>query len=165
MALTTRKWYGLKGYTRLYRVSGNEWVLEAAASRLPARSKCRDTGTMSLYTTPRWGIIQSASILRLVQSLNNLSTSHFSLECLPAFWYKSDYFAIINSAWNGKQILNTNWANVYLSKCWFCKTRKAKRYCSPIENLLDPICCGENRLKKVDINKIVQVFLRLNDIH
>ena len=40
-----------------------------------------------------------------------------------------------------------------MSKCWFCKTRKAKRYCSPIENLLCPICCGESRLKKVDCNR------------
>ena len=35
-------------------------------------------------------------------------------------------------------------------KCWFCKGKKAKRYCAPIENLLCPICCGENRLKKID---------------
>ena len=39
-----------------------------------------------------------------------------------------------------------------MAKCWFCKTKKAKRYCSPIENLLCPICCGENRMKKVDCN-------------
>jgi len=35
-------------------------------------------------------------------------------------------------------------------RCWFCKTRKGKRYCSPIENVLCPICCAENRLKKID---------------
>ena len=34
--------------------------------------------------------------------------------------------------------------------CWFCKKKKAKRYCAPIENLLCPACCGENRLKKID---------------
>ena len=36
-----------------------------------------------------------------------------------------------------------------MAKCWFCK-KKAKRYCAPIENLLCPACCGENRLKKID---------------
>ena len=40
-----------------------------------------------------------------------------------------------------------------MAKCWFCKTTKGKRYCSPIENLLCPICCGENRLKKIDCNE------------
>jgi len=35
-------------------------------------------------------------------------------------------------------------------KCWFCKTKKGKRYCAPIDNLLCPICCGENRLKRID---------------
>jgi len=34
--------------------------------------------------------------------------------------------------------------------CWYCKTRKGKRYCAPIDNLLCPSCCGENRLKKID---------------
>ena len=37
-----------------------------------------------------------------------------------------------------------------MAKCWFCKTKKGKRYCAPIDNLLCPICCGENRLKKID---------------
>jgi len=37
-----------------------------------------------------------------------------------------------------------------MAKCWFCKTKKGKRYCAPIENLLCPICCGENRLKKIN---------------
>lgn len=40
-----------------------------------------------------------------------------------------------------------------MAKCWFCQTRKGKRYCSPIENLLCPICCGKNRLINVDCNK------------
>jgi len=35
-------------------------------------------------------------------------------------------------------------------KCWFCKTKKGKRYCAPIDNFLCPICCGENRLKRID---------------
>lgn len=37
-----------------------------------------------------------------------------------------------------------------MAKCWFCKTKKGKRYCAPIENVLCPICCGENRLKRID---------------
>ncbi|HJW86158.1 MAG TPA: hypothetical protein VJ440_05950, partial [Candidatus Brocadiaceae bacterium] len=35
-SLTTRKSYGLKGYTALSRVVGDEWGLEATASSLPA---------------------------------------------------------------------------------------------------------------------------------
>jgi hypothetical protein len=35
-------------------------------------------------------------------------------------------------------------------KCWFCETKKGKRYCAPIDNFLCPICCGENRLKRID---------------
>jgi hypothetical protein len=35
-------------------------------------------------------------------------------------------------------------------KCWFCKTKKGKRYCAPIDNVLCPTCCGENRLKSID---------------
>jgi hypothetical protein len=35
-------------------------------------------------------------------------------------------------------------------KCWFCKTQKRKRYCAPIDNVLCPVCCGENRIKKID---------------
>ena len=37
-----------------------------------------------------------------------------------------------------------------MANCWYCKTKKGKRYCAPFENLLCPICCGENRLKKID---------------
>ncbi len=37
-----------------------------------------------------------------------------------------------------------------MAKCWFCKTKKGKRYCAPIENILCPICCGENRMKKIE---------------
>lgn len=37
-----------------------------------------------------------------------------------------------------------------MAKCYFCKTKKGKRYCSPIENILCPTCCGENRLKKIN---------------
>jgi hypothetical protein len=35
-------------------------------------------------------------------------------------------------------------------KCWFCKTQKGKRYCSPINNVLCPVCCAESRLKRID---------------
>jgi len=37
-----------------------------------------------------------------------------------------------------------------MAACWYCKTKKGKRYCAPIGNLLCPGCCGENRLKKID---------------
>jgi len=37
-----------------------------------------------------------------------------------------------------------------MATCWYCKTKKGKRYCAPIENVLCPVCCGENRLKKID---------------
>jgi hypothetical protein len=40
-----------------------------------------------------------------------------------------------------------------MAKCWFCKTTKGKRYCPPIENLLCPICCGKNRLNKIECNE------------
>jgi len=38
-SLTTRKSDGLKGYTRLSRVSGDEWGLEATASSLPTEKE------------------------------------------------------------------------------------------------------------------------------
>lgn len=37
-----------------------------------------------------------------------------------------------------------------MAECWFCKTAKGKRYCPSIENILCPVCCGENRLIKID---------------
>jgi hypothetical protein len=37
-----------------------------------------------------------------------------------------------------------------MATCWYCKTKKGTRYCAPIDNLLCPSCCGENRLKKID---------------
>lgn len=37
-----------------------------------------------------------------------------------------------------------------MATCWYCKTKKGKRYCAPINNLLCPSCCGENRLKTID---------------
>ena len=43
-------------------------------------------------------------------------------------------------------------------KCWFCKTRKGKRYCAPIENILCPICCGEARMKKIECIEVCRYF-------
>ena len=40
-----------------------------------------------------------------------------------------------------------------MAKCWFCKTRKGKRYCSPIENIICPICCAKNRMINIDCNE------------
>ena len=40
-----------------------------------------------------------------------------------------------------------------MSKCWYCKTKKGRRYCSPIENILCPTCCAKNRLKNIDCSK------------
>lgn len=40
-----------------------------------------------------------------------------------------------------------------MAKCWFCKTRRGKRYCSPIENIICPICCAKNRLINIDCNE------------
>jgi len=37
-----------------------------------------------------------------------------------------------------------------MATCWFCKAKKGKRYCAPLENVLCPICCAENRLEKID---------------
>ncbi len=40
-----------------------------------------------------------------------------------------------------------------MSKCWYCQTRKGKRYCAPLENVLCPVCCGKNRLVNIDCNE------------
>jgi len=40
-----------------------------------------------------------------------------------------------------------------MAKCWFCQKRKGKRYCSPIENILCPICCSKSRLINIDCNE------------
>ncbi|MBN2568640.1 MAG: hypothetical protein JXB42_04320 [Deltaproteobacteria bacterium] len=40
-----------------------------------------------------------------------------------------------------------------MAKCWLCQTRNAKRYCSPIENILCPICCAKSRLINIDCNE------------
>ena len=40
-----------------------------------------------------------------------------------------------------------------MAKCGLCSTKKGKRYCSPLEMLICPICCAQNRLTKVDCNE------------
>lgn len=39
-----------------------------------------------------------------------------------------------------------------MAKCWLCSNRKAKRYCSPLDKVICPICCATSRLKKIDCN-------------
>ncbi|MDW7682306.1 MAG: hypothetical protein SCK70_17210, partial [bacterium] len=40
-----------------------------------------------------------------------------------------------------------------MPKCWYCKTKAGKRYCSPIDNILCPICCAKNRIINIDCNQ------------
>jgi len=40
-----------------------------------------------------------------------------------------------------------------MAKCWSCSTKKGKRYCSPLDKVICPICCATNRLKKIDCNE------------
>lgn len=40
-----------------------------------------------------------------------------------------------------------------MAKCWLCSTKKGKRYCSPLDKVICPICCATNRLKKIDCNE------------
>jgi hypothetical protein len=37
-----------------------------------------------------------------------------------------------------------------MAKCGFCMKKKGKRYCSPLDKVICPICCAENRLKNID---------------
>lgn len=39
-----------------------------------------------------------------------------------------------------------------MAKCFLCTTKKGKRYCSPLDRVICPECCGTNRLKKIDCN-------------
>jgi len=39
-----------------------------------------------------------------------------------------------------------------MAKCWLCSTKKGKRYCSPLDKVICPICCATSRLKKIDCN-------------
>jgi len=40
-----------------------------------------------------------------------------------------------------------------MAKCWLCSTKKGKRYCSPLDKVICPICCATKRLKKIDCNE------------
>ena len=40
-----------------------------------------------------------------------------------------------------------------MAKCWLCSTKKGKRYCSPLDRVICPICCATNRLKKIECNE------------
>lgn len=40
-----------------------------------------------------------------------------------------------------------------MAKCWLCSTKKGKRYCSPLDKVICPICCAENRLAKINCNE------------
>lgn len=40
-----------------------------------------------------------------------------------------------------------------MAKCSLCSTKKGKRYCSPLDMFICPICCAQNRLVKVDCNE------------
>lgn len=39
-----------------------------------------------------------------------------------------------------------------MAKCWLCSTKKGKRYCSPLDKVICPICCAENRIVKITCN-------------
>ena len=39
-----------------------------------------------------------------------------------------------------------------MAKCGLCSAKKGKRYCSPLDNVICPVCCGENRMVKIDCN-------------
>ena len=40
-----------------------------------------------------------------------------------------------------------------MAKCWLCSTKKGKRYCSPLDKVICPVCCAESRLVKIDCNE------------
>lgn len=40
-----------------------------------------------------------------------------------------------------------------MAKCGLCSTKKGKRYCSPLDKVICPICCAENRMVKIDCNE------------
>ena len=39
-----------------------------------------------------------------------------------------------------------------MAKCGLCSTKKGKRYCAPLDNVICPVCCAENRCGKIDCN-------------
>ena len=52
-----------------------------------------------------------------------------------------------------------------MAKCWYCKTKKGKRYCEAIDNLLCPICCAKNRMVNIncqnDCRYLEGAFIRI----
>ncbi len=38
-------------------------------------------------------------------------------------------------------------------KCWYCQSRKGKRYCAPLNNVLCPVCCAKNRLANIECDE------------
>ena len=40
-----------------------------------------------------------------------------------------------------------------MAKCWLCSTKKAKRYCSPLDKVICPVCCAESRMVKINCNE------------
>jgi hypothetical protein len=39
-----------------------------------------------------------------------------------------------------------------MAKCGLCSTRKGKRFCAPLDKIICPVCCAENRGIKIDCN-------------
>jgi len=37
-----------------------------------------------------------------------------------------------------------------MAKCGLCSKKKGKRYCSPVDKTICPVCCAESRFKKID---------------
>lgn len=40
-----------------------------------------------------------------------------------------------------------------MAKCQLCTKKKGKRYCSPLDKTICPLCCAENRMMKVTCNE------------
>jgi hypothetical protein len=40
-----------------------------------------------------------------------------------------------------------------MAKCGLCSKKKGKRYCSPIDKVICPVCCAESRGRKIDCNE------------
>ena len=40
-----------------------------------------------------------------------------------------------------------------MAKCGLCSTKKGRRYCSPLDKVICPVCCAESRLVKINCNE------------
>jgi len=40
-----------------------------------------------------------------------------------------------------------------MAKCGLCSKKKGKRYCSPIDKVICPVCCAESRGQEIDCNE------------